>query len=135
MLEEVNKENWFIEYEKILEKDEEVKRSVGETKRKRGRPGKIREETKDLNKDVTEETKTDNYDMKESQSGKLNDVSFKDNMERGESEKRKDEIKHALLAQINQDPINYTEEMKCDDKEEWKIAVEEELSSMRENEA
>ena len=66
-------------------------------------------------------------DMKESQSGKLNDVSFKDDMERGESE---DEINHALLAQINQDPINYTEAMKCDDKEEWKTAVEEELSSM-----
>ena len=39
--------------------------------------------------------------MKESQSGKLNDVSFKDDMERGESEERKDEINHALLAQIN----------------------------------
>ena len=133
MLEEVNKENWFIEYEKIIEKEEDVKRSEGETKRKRGRPRKIREETKDLNKDVREEIKTDNNDMKESQSGKLNDVSFKDDMERGESEKRKDEIKHALLAQINQDPISYTEAMKCDDKEEWKIAVEEELSSMRKN--
>ena len=134
MSEGVNKENWFIEYEKILEKEEEVKRSEGRTKRKRGRPRKIREETKDLNKDVTEETKTDSNYMKESQLGKLNDVSFKDDMERGESEKRKDEIEHALLAQINQDPINYTEAMKCDDKEEWKIAVEEELSSMRENE-
>ena len=48
-------------------------------------------------------------------------------------EKLDDESYHALLTKINRDPSSYREAMQTDEKDEWKLAITDELNSMAKN--
>lgn len=143
---ELNKEKWFVEFELDENKPQEISGSEGqslkpegEIKRKRGRPKKNEQKGSEINSDKNIEMQT-NY---------INDCSFINipvddkiksvlfscfvNIET-EANQAEDEIFHALLADINSDPINYKEAIESKDKVFWQEAINDELKSMTKNE-
>lgn len=138
---EINKEKWFIEFEK---EKKSIDSSIpeGETKRRRGRP------RKDETRNAEDKTPVDRRDEMKL----IEDVSFSD-LELDESQKASallinvideeidneinevnDEFYHALLSKINLDPINYKEAMLTTEKNLWQLAIEDEFKSLDKNE-
>ena len=101
---EIDKENWLIKFDEMIEINKETLQTEEEPKRKRGRPRKV--------KSTAEEQEEIEEKDKESEKGKIN----------------------ALMARLNEDQISYREAMSTTERDQWEMAVKEELKSMEENE-
>ena len=107
VFDEIDKENWFVKFEeKPKENVDNIQRTEGALKRKRGRP----------RKNIL--VNSINVPLEESEE---------------ETEILDDEYYHALLTKINKDPGSYKEAMKSDEKNKWDLAVKDELNSMNKN--
>ena len=107
---DVDKESWFIKFdEESKENLEEISKTEGEIKKKRGRPKKICSALYiKIDGDTLDEDEEENLD---------------------------DESLYIFLARINKDPISYKEAINSINKEKWIKATEVELQPMVENEA
>lgn len=132
---ETNQEKWFVEFNKDETVEETFLKPEGEPKRKRGRPKKqvvSTEAGRNINKVddnsfseiIRDETKRINI---------LHAMRIYDETEREMSD-TKDMINHAMIAQVNQDPVSYREAMQAKESESWQRAVSDELCSMYKNE-
>ncbi|XP_024888827.1 uncharacterized protein LOC112465496 [Temnothorax curvispinosus] len=119
-------------------KPEEFLKPEGEPKRKRGRPRKIELNPKILKPDNEAETNGESVNDTSCSNLQIDEKLKADALFNAESEqaeiKDNDELYHALLADINLDPINYKEAMLTKDKRLWQKAIEDELNSMNKNE-
>lgn len=155
VLEKIDKEKWFVEFDKEEENDqsnssnlegedlnrkrENSSKPEGEQpKRKRGRPRKV-VQSDDPPAIPTIVESTDNFikdtsfsDLRipENESSK---VLFASVPKINEQTKTQDEVYHALLARINDDPTCYKEAMNSKDREFWQSAIDEELNSLKKN--
>lgn len=114
-----------------LDKDESSK-PEGEIKSKRGRGRPRKEVPKPIEKSNTEDEKCITMNNDENVKASVFSCAINDEFETNESHV-KDEVYHALLSNINTDPINYKEAMESEDKKLWQKAINDELNSMEKN--
>lgn len=138
--ERVNQNDWFVKFVDENEGCNELSKTEGELKRRRGRPRKLttnknsnemsdfNEPTKSNDLSMCEKFDNDDAESKLLLAAKLNDEY--DN----KVENFKDEMYYALLADINQDPISYKQAMQTNEMMSWKEAIDSELRSMSKNE-
>lgn len=140
----VNKESWFVEFEKenILT-GEELSKTEGELSKKRGRPKKkvkIVLEESPLSNEMEKSVKVVESKIKDTSFSNLTNylekglfTFSKDNELTNEIEKFEDETYFSMMAQINRDPITYNDAMQSEESEHWIKAIKEEMSSMNKN--
>lgn len=112
-----------------------MSKTEGEIKRKRGRPRKSKTEHKEAksNKVTLNDNSFDNLQIDE----KLKTSALFTNFRHGEIETEIDQVNdeffHAMLANINSDPLNYKDAMHTKDNKHWQDAIDDELRSMKKN--
>lgn len=156
--EEVDRERWFLCCDKSNDEtnnkgDDEMKndtkevsdvnkpelsKSEGELKRKRGRPRKNLpkidnvEVRKNIERSIVDNSFTGLNVRENLKINTFLSMTTNDEFENDEKQMN-DELYHALLADINKDPVNFKEAMLSKDKVLWQKAIEEELNSMSKN--
>ena len=138
----IDKEKWFVEFEddKITDISESSKQEGEPLKRKRGRPKKIIN-TNNLNDNKSNETiqteiainDTSFTDIPEAKTNDIHALFINISKDDTEILKLADNVTHALIARINNDPINYEEAMSSKERDSWKRAIDDELNSLYKN--
>ena len=133
-IEEINKDTWFITFTEEPTNSDTTSKPEGEIKRKRGRPRKItviQEESDEKVEQPLQKRQKLASDKSRTDTLILNTGS--NAQESNTEEKSNDEVIHALLATLNEDPVNYFEAMESEDKVKWQKAINEELLAMHKN--
>ena len=129
-VEMINKDTWFIKFDD--EKTDELTKTDGEIKRKRGRPKKI--QNAQINQNLNENSGENNIGenlidtsfatLKVEEEYKINTL-FTEYVDR--ENPVNDTVLHALLADIDQIPVDYEQAINSKEKVQWLEAVDEEL--------
>lgn len=125
----VDKKNWFIDFEQDTQVESPPKTEGEQPKRPRGRPRKV---IKSIEKPI-HDTSFAEFADSEKDNCKVLFTLIPGVNESSKQSRVKDEVYHALLAHINDDPISFKEAMNSKEKESWRSAIDEELNSLRRN--